>query len=84
MPETTPMRSTESVREAQDALCAVIGRHDYRPQMALFLVLRASGHAPRLPRWACTRCGAERPPLTDAEKMANLRRFMAEEARDAR
>ncbi len=60
--------------------CAVIGGHDYRPAMGLWRAVRACGGDQRLPRWFCTRCGAERPPLTDRERMQNLWKFMTEEA----
>ena len=80
-PKTTRFRSAESVREAQAALCEIsLGGHDYQPQMALWQMTRGQPDAPRLPRWACTRCGTPRPPLTPAQQMANLRRFMDEEA----
>ena len=71
----TTIRSTESIREAQAALCAVIGKHDYRPAMGLWAATGRVG----TPRWYCTRCGADRPPLTDRERVENLMRFLDEE-----
>jgi hypothetical protein len=74
-----PVQQSTAKSEAQAALCAVLAAHDYRPQMLAW----AAGGKVGLPAWSCLRCGAARPPLTDAQRMSNLRRFMAEEATNA-